>query len=209
MKVRGLGAAAVIVVSMVGPLAPPAGAATSQGCSGSISSVDSQGAPLEKISVPGPGGSNANPFQLYWGLPLTWTGQSTQAVTSGTWRVKVQHPSWLFGLGELVLGHKDGLAGTFDSAQGGTSFTRFVHPELPRAGHSPREVRRRLHGDRSRRCRLHRRDVGASDGQSPSQSALVAGLPLDSRRTGDAAGARPLQVDQARICPRERTGGGR
>jgi hypothetical protein len=128
MKVRGLGAAAVAAVSMIGLLASPAGAATSQGCSGSISSVDSQGAPLEKISVPGPRGSNADPFQLYWGLPLTWTGESTQAVTSGTWRVRVQHPSWLFGLGELVLGHTDGLAGTFDSGQGGTSFANSFTP---------------------------------------------------------------------------------
>lgn len=128
MKVRVVGAAAVIAVAMIGPLASPARAATSQGCSGSVSSVGSQGTRLEKMTVPGPGGSTTSPFQLYWGLPLTWTGQSAQAVTNGTWRVTVQHPSWLFALGELVLGHTHGVAGTFDSGQGATSFTNSFTP---------------------------------------------------------------------------------
>jgi hypothetical protein len=128
MKMRAPVLVAGVTLSMIGLLASPARAATSQGCSGSISSVTPQGAPLEKVTVPGPGATKASPFQLYWGLPLTWTAQTSQPVTSGTWRVTVQHPSWLFALGELVLGHTNGVAGTFDGGQGGNSFTNSFIP---------------------------------------------------------------------------------
>jgi hypothetical protein len=128
MKVRALVVAAVVAVSIVGPLASPVHAATSQGCSGSITSADDQGATLQKLIVPGPGATPAHPFPLYWGVPLTWTGQTTQPVTNGTWRVTVEHPSWLFAVGEFVVGHSDGLSDTFDSGQGGTSFTNTVTP---------------------------------------------------------------------------------
>jgi uncharacterized membrane protein len=123
MKLRALGFAATVAVLLVGPLALPAHAATSQGCSGTISSVNDQGASLDKITVPGPNGTAASPFRLYWAGPVTWTGQTDQVLTSGSWRVTVQNPSWLFTLGELVTGHTHGLSGTFDSAEGGTSFT--------------------------------------------------------------------------------------
>ena len=128
MKVRALVLVAIVSVLLVGPLASPARAATSQGCFGSISSVDDQGAPLDKITVPGPGGTNASPFKLYWAEPVTWAGQTPQAVTSGTWQMTVQHPSWLFALGELVTGHTHGLNGTFDSGQGDNSFTNSFTP---------------------------------------------------------------------------------
>ena len=128
MKVRAIVLLAVAAVLLVGPLASPAGAATSQGCSGSISAVNDQGGPLDKVTVPGPGGSNADPFQLYWAAPVTWTGQTNQAMTSGTWQLTVQNPSWLFALGELVTGHTGGLNGTFDSGQGSSSFTNSFTP---------------------------------------------------------------------------------
>jgi hypothetical protein len=128
MKVRALVLVTIVIVLLVGPLASPAHAATSQGCTGSISSIDDQGAPLDTVTVPGPSGTNANPFQLYWAAPVTWTGQTDQAVTSGTWRLAVQNPSWLFALGEFLTGHTNGLNGTFDSAQGGTSFTNSFTP---------------------------------------------------------------------------------
>ncbi len=129
MKVpRALVLVAIVTVSLVGPMASPARAATSQGCFGSISSVDDQGAPLDKVTVPGPAGTSASPFRLYWGEPLAWTGQTHQPVTSGTWRLTVQDPSWLFALGELVVGHTGGLAGTFDSGQGGSSFSNSFTP---------------------------------------------------------------------------------
>ena len=127
MKVPALVLVAIVTLLLVGPLASPAVAATSQGCSGSISSVGNQGSP-DKVAVPGPSGTNANPFELYWAEPVSWTGQTPQAVTSGTWQLTVQDPSWLFALGELVTGHTDGLKGTFDSGQGGTSFTNSFTP---------------------------------------------------------------------------------
>jgi hypothetical protein len=128
MKVLALVLGAIVTLLLVGELASPALAATSQGCSGSISSVDGRGAVTDIVTVPGPSGTNASPFQLYWAEPVTWTGQTIQAITSGTWRLTVQNPSWLFALGELVTGHTDGLSGTFDSGQGGTSFTNSFTP---------------------------------------------------------------------------------
>ena len=128
MKVLALGLVAIFTLLLVGPLASPALAATSQGCSGSITAVGGQDATPDKVTLPGPSGTNANPFQLYWAQPVTWTGQTSQAVTSGRWRLTVQNPSWLFALGELVTGHTDGLSGTFDSGQGGTSFTNSFTP---------------------------------------------------------------------------------
>jgi len=128
MKVRAVTGVAIVTMLLLGPLALPAHAATSQGCSGSISSVNDQGAPLDNVTVPGPSGTKASPFHVYWGVPVTWTGQTYQALTSGTWRLTVQNPSWLFALGELVTGHTHGLDGTFDSGQGGTSFTNSFTP---------------------------------------------------------------------------------
>jgi hypothetical protein len=107
LLVTALVLATTVAVLLVGPLALPAHAATSQGCSGSVSS------PLDKVTVPGPTGTNASPFRLYWGQPVSWTGQTDQAMTNGTWRLIVQNPSWLFALGELVTGHTRGLSGTF------------------------------------------------------------------------------------------------
>jgi len=127
MKVPALVLVAIATLLLVGPLASPAVAATSQGCSGSISSVGDQGSP-DKVAVPGTGGTNASPFELYWAQPISWTGQTPQAVTGGTWQLTVQNPSWLFALGELVTGHTDGLKGTFESGQGGTSFTNSFTP---------------------------------------------------------------------------------
>jgi hypothetical protein len=114
--------AGTIAALLVGPLALPAHAATSQGCSGSVSSA------LDKITVPGPNGTNATPFLFYWGQPVSWTGQTDQPVANGTWRLIVQNPSWLFALGELVTGHAHGLGGTFDSGQGGTTFLNSFTP---------------------------------------------------------------------------------
>ena len=128
MRVRAVCMIAMGTVLLVGPLASTAHAATSQGCSGTISSVDSQGASLDNVTVPGIAGTNASPFQLYWAEPITWTGHTYQPMTSGTWRLTVQRPSFLFALGELVTGHIHGLTGTFSSGQGGTSFTNSFTP---------------------------------------------------------------------------------
>jgi len=127
MKVRALALLATVTVLLGGPLAAPAHAATSQGCAGSLSSTGSQNPSLDQVTVPGPGGTNANPFQLYWADPVTWTGQTDAPMTDGTWRLTVHNASWLFALGELVTGHLHGLSGTFNS-QGGTSFTNSFTP---------------------------------------------------------------------------------
>ena len=88
----------------------------------------SPGPPLNSVTVPGPGGTNASPFELYWSDPVSWTGQTDAAMTTGTWRLTVHNASWLFALGELMTGHIHGLSGTFDSSQGGTTFTNSFTP---------------------------------------------------------------------------------
>jgi len=127
MKARALALAAAVTVMLVGPLAGSAHAATSQGCSGSISAVDSQNIP-DTVALPGPGGTDANPLQIYWAEPVSWTGQTFSAMAGGTWRLTVHNASWPFALGELVTGHIHGLTGTFSSDQGGTSFTNSFTP---------------------------------------------------------------------------------
>ena len=128
MKFRALPGLVVLPLVLVGVLASPARGATSQGCSGTISSVGAQGVPLDTVTLPGPGGTTKDPFRILWGDPVSWTGQTAQPMTAGTWRLAVQHPSWLFALGQLVSGHADGLDGTFDTGQGGQSFTNSFTP---------------------------------------------------------------------------------
>ena len=120
--------AVVLTTVLLGLLASPAQAATAQGCSGSVAAVGSQGHGLDSLALPGSGGTPAHPFRLLWGEPVEWTAQTAEPVTSGTWRVSVQHPSWLFALGQLVSGHPHGLTGTFDSGAGGTTFTNSFTP---------------------------------------------------------------------------------
>ena len=128
MRFRALPGLVVLPLVVMGVLASPAQGATSQGCSGTLSSVTAQGASLGSVALPGPNGTPKDPFRILWGDPVTWTGQTAQPVTTGTWRLTVQHPAWLFGLGELVSGHAHGLSGTFDTGQGGQSFTNSFTP---------------------------------------------------------------------------------
>lgn len=138
MKAWALALVATVTVLLVGPMAGTAHATTSQGCVGSISSAGSQNPSVDNITVPGPGGTNANPFQLYWADPVTWAGQTSVPVTDGTWRLTVHDASWLFALGELVTGHLHGLSGTFTSGRGRYVIHQFVHTKLHRAGHASR-----------------------------------------------------------------------
>jgi hypothetical protein len=128
MSFRTLPGLVVLPLVLVGMLATPAHAATAQGCTGTLASVSAQGAPLDTVALPGPGGTTEDPFRILWGDPVTWTGQTAQPVTTGTWRLTVQHPAWLFALGELVTGHPHGLVGTFDTGQGGQTFTNSFTP---------------------------------------------------------------------------------
>src|ERR1035438_8387089 len=117
MTGRGLWLIPAALVFLVGPLAVPGYAANSVGCSGSATSVSDKGVPLDKVSVPGAGGTQSLPFRIMWNGEVTWQGQTDQAITSGTWRLSVQNASWLFALGELVSGHAHGLFGAFTNEQ--------------------------------------------------------------------------------------------
>jgi hypothetical protein len=128
MKVRALPGLLALAALAVGLAASPAQAATSQGCSGSLASAAAGGVPLGTLTVPGPGGTTASPFRLLWGEAVTWNGQTSEPVTTGTWQLTVQHPSWLFALGELLSGHQHGLTGTFESGGGAATFTNSFTP---------------------------------------------------------------------------------
>ena len=69
MPVRALPGLRALPLLVLGLLAGPAGAATSQNCSGALSSVDGKGATVGSVTVPGPGGTEAQPFRLLWGDP--------------------------------------------------------------------------------------------------------------------------------------------
>jgi len=116
------------LVFLIGPLAVPGYAANSAGCSGSASSVGNHGVPLDKVSVPGAGGTQSLPFRIMWNSDVSWQGQTDQAITSGTWRVSVQNAAWLFALGELVSGHVHGVSGTFANEQSQTSWGNTFSP---------------------------------------------------------------------------------
>jgi len=123
MRLRVLPGAVVVAALAVCLSASPAQAATSQGCSGSLASSGPADATVDQVAVPGAAGTAARPFRLLWGEPVTWSGTSDQPVTTGTWQLTVQHPSWLFDLGELLTGHQHGLTGSFTSGAGATQFT--------------------------------------------------------------------------------------
>jgi hypothetical protein len=128
MKARALPGLLVLSLLLVVLSASPAHGASGQGCSGTVSSAGAQGVSLDTVTVPGPRGTNTDPFRILWGEPVTWTGQTAQPMTTGTWQLSVDHPSWLFALGEFIAGHPHGLSGTFDSGQGGTTFTNSFTP---------------------------------------------------------------------------------
>ena len=148
MTVRALPGLLALPLLVLGLLAGPAGAATSQNCSGALSSVDGKGATVGSVTVPGPGGTEAQPFRLLWGDPVTWTAQTAQPVTSGTWHLTVDDPSWLFAVGQTLAWHPHGLSGTFASGQGGQALgvlllfafgiTKITRPVLERPGGSVR-----------------------------------------------------------------------
>src|SRR5664280_1333165 len=137
MSMRALWLIPAALVFLVGPLAVPAYAANSVGCSGSASSFNDQGAPLDKVSVPGARGTQSLPFRSMWNGDIAWQGQTDQTITSGTWRVSVQNASWLFALGELVSGHAHGLSGAFTNDQGQASWGQQLHSQHERAGQAP------------------------------------------------------------------------
>ncbi len=97
---------------IAGPLVTPAHAATTTGCSGTAVSFSDRGIPLDKVSAPGPGGTQARPFQIMWAGNIEWNGQTAQVIQHGSWRVTVRNSSLLFRLGELATGHPNGVSGS-------------------------------------------------------------------------------------------------
>ncbi len=97
---------------IAGPLATSAHAATTTGCSGTAVSFSDRGIPLDKVSAPGPGGTQARPFHIMWAGNIEWNGQTAQVIQHGRWRVTVRNSSLLFRLGELATGHPNGVSGS-------------------------------------------------------------------------------------------------
>jgi hypothetical protein len=130
MRVRAFFLVPAATLFLVGLLASPSDAATSAGCSGTITSLTAEGAPLDQLTVPGTGGTDAHPFQIMWGGNVMWQAQTAQQITDGTWRVNVQDPSWLFALGELVTGHPHGLTGSISGQEDNDTWSGTFSPNL-------------------------------------------------------------------------------
>lgn len=88
---RGLRFAAALGGVMVAGLlvaADPAAAASARGCSGSASSVDDKGIPIDDVSAPGAGGTSSDPFVVDPDGPVSWDGRTDRPITNGSWKVK-------------------------------------------------------------------------------------------------------------------------
>jgi hypothetical protein len=128
MRVRAVLLLLTAAAFAVGPLASPAYAATSVGCAGTLTSVNPDNTPLDRVAIPSSGGTDARPFQIMWAGTTTWQGELGQTTAEGIWRVTVEKPSWLFALGELATSHLHGISGTFVTEPGNTTLSGIFVP---------------------------------------------------------------------------------
>ena len=120
MRVRILLLVLATLTLLLWPLALPAHAAASSGCSGDAMSFSNRGIPLDKFSAPGSGGTEARPFEIMWNGNIEWSGQTDDVIKNGTWQVNVRNSSWLFKLGELAMGRPNGVSGDITNQSGET-----------------------------------------------------------------------------------------
>lgn len=82
-------AAVLLAACVVVPTAPAASAADASGCSGSAVSLDADGVPVDTVKVPGPAGTQANPFIIDLDGTVAWKGSTDAVITDATWSVSV------------------------------------------------------------------------------------------------------------------------
>jgi len=73
-------------------LAGPAGAATATGCSGSATSTDKNGIPVDQVAAPGPGGTKDNPFKIAYDGHVKWQGKTDTLIKPGKYEVDIGLP---------------------------------------------------------------------------------------------------------------------
>ena len=119
----------------------PVGAALgadATGCSGSATSFDSTGAPLDQVSAPGQGGTFDDPFVVDLEGTVAWEGSTEVVFQNGGWSVTasgVPIASGDIGANEDAVTTKSGTYNAADAAGD--------HPLLPgRQGRSCRSPSR-------------------------------------------------------------------
>ena len=86
-------ARAAVVTALAGilviPVAAPASAAEATGCAGGAVSRNAQGAEIDHVTAPGPGGTASNPFKVDLDGTVTWEGATNAVIKNGTWKVSI------------------------------------------------------------------------------------------------------------------------
>lgn len=69
--------------------ASSAEAAEATGCRGQAVSFTAAGVELDRVTAPGPGGTEADPFQVDFDGTIRWSGTSDAVLQNGTWKVSI------------------------------------------------------------------------------------------------------------------------
>ena len=80
----GVAVAAVMTLGATAASASPA-----KGCAGSASSFDGKGRALDKVTAPGQGGTEGDPFHVDVNGTIDWKGSTVGVIRNGTYRVTV------------------------------------------------------------------------------------------------------------------------
>ena len=75
------------VIVSLGAAVLPANGAVSTGCQGMAKSFDEQGRLVDRVTAPGPGGTQDNPFAIDPDGRIDWAGSTDAVITDGTWEV--------------------------------------------------------------------------------------------------------------------------
>lgn len=88
---RIFGIAAVFAAASIGALASasPASAAEAVGCQGMAVSYTQAGTELDRVTAPGPGGTNEDPFLVDFDGTIRWSGSSDAVLQNGAWSVSI------------------------------------------------------------------------------------------------------------------------
>jgi hypothetical protein len=67
----------------------PAGAAPAKGCAGQAVSYDAKGRVLDKVTAPGKGGTDADPFHVDVKGTIAWRGATAGVITDANYNVRI------------------------------------------------------------------------------------------------------------------------
>lgn len=79
---------AMAALLVAGMAAGAAIGADASGCQGSATSFTASGGEIQSVTAPGPGATQADPFQVDFDGPVTWEGSSDAVIANGSWTVR-------------------------------------------------------------------------------------------------------------------------